>query len=86
MTSNLPPGCNVAEIPGNTNLDEQWEKAWDDLADYDISPSELILAVKLYLEYRKVIKGDLMTCPEHGPTVLLICQECSDFDLEESNE
>lgn len=39
--SNLPPGCSVADIPGNRPEDLEWDRLWDEMADWGLDPAEI---------------------------------------------
>uniref|UniRef100_A0A6M3JI10 Uncharacterized protein n=1 Tax=viral metagenome TaxID=1070528 RepID=A0A6M3JI10_9ZZZZ len=51
MPSNLPPGCKVSDIPGNSPEDKKYKIATDKLLDElnknDISPTEFEIAAKI---------------------------------------
>ena len=40
MASNLPPGCNVSDIPGNRPEDEKWENIIDTFWSKDRTPKK----------------------------------------------
>lgn len=47
MSSNLPPGVNPADIPGNGPEDEEWDRLYDWLAGTGLTPHEIREAVRV---------------------------------------
>jgi hypothetical protein len=65
MGFNLPPGCNVSDLPGNTSEDMEWEILNDWLVDSMLTPIEIKQAIfkgnrKGYLKAQKELKERIL--------------------------
>ena len=63
MASNLPPGCNESDIPGNRPEDAAWGNAWDTIlseADFHhMSAADAVLAWRIGVAAWHVIAEQL---------------------------